>query len=149
MFQLVDFALLYGIHNQDYYHLVVSTMTICSFGAMCRYIDVTCLKWSNVRFGPDPRFLKLLLKKRKNTHFRQGTRLLATTNALVCPLKLSLTLKDNDVNYAPDAFIFRGSNGRLVAKNLQNIISCDVAIKYQQYIRYLSLWSGGILGLFV
>jgi len=43
-FQLVDFALLYGIYNQGYCHLVVSTMAFFSFGAMCRYSDAACLK---------------------------------------------------------------------------------------------------------
>ncbi len=32
---LVDFALLYGINSQGYCHLVVATMAILSFGAMC------------------------------------------------------------------------------------------------------------------
>jgi hypothetical protein len=49
-FQLVDFALLYGIHNQGYCHLVVATMAILSFGAMCRYSDVSQLKWENIHF---------------------------------------------------------------------------------------------------
>ncbi len=47
---LVDFALLYGVHSQGYCHLVVATMAILSFGAMCRYIDVTRLKWEDIRF---------------------------------------------------------------------------------------------------
>jgi len=67
---------------------------------------------------------------------------------LACPLKLLLKLKDNhDVNYARDAFIFRGFSGRLIAKNPQNTIPYEVAIKYQQYIRYLLLWFDGVLGL--
>ena len=44
-FQLVDFALIYGNQNQGYYHLVVSTMAILSFGAMCLYSDASRLKW--------------------------------------------------------------------------------------------------------
>ena len=32
---LVDFALLYGVNSQGYCHLVVTTMAILSFGAMC------------------------------------------------------------------------------------------------------------------
>ena len=35
---LVDFALLYGIHSQGYCHLIEATLAILSFGAMCRYI---------------------------------------------------------------------------------------------------------------
>ena len=38
---LVGFALLYGVHNQGYCHLVVATMAIFSFGTMCRYSDVS------------------------------------------------------------------------------------------------------------
>jgi len=45
---LVDFALLYGVHSQAYCHLVVASMTILSFGAMCRYSDVSRLKWRNI-----------------------------------------------------------------------------------------------------
>jgi hypothetical protein len=52
-FQLVDFAILYGIHNQGYCHLVVSTMAILSFGAMRRYSDVSRLRWRNVQFDND------------------------------------------------------------------------------------------------
>ncbi len=43
-FQLVDFALLYGIHNQGYCYLVVATMATLFFGDMCRYSDVSQLK---------------------------------------------------------------------------------------------------------
>jgi hypothetical protein len=47
---LVDFAFLYSVHNQGYCHLVVATMAILSFGAMCRYSDVSRLKWGNIKF---------------------------------------------------------------------------------------------------
>ncbi len=50
---LVDFALLYGVHIQGYCHLVVASMAISSFGAMCRYSDVSRLKWGNIRFESD------------------------------------------------------------------------------------------------
>ena len=42
--QLVDFPALYDSQNQGYYHLVVATMAILSFGAICRYSDVSRLK---------------------------------------------------------------------------------------------------------
>ena len=48
--QLVYFALLYGNQNQGYCYIIVSTMAIFSFGAMCRCSDVSRLKWGNVRF---------------------------------------------------------------------------------------------------
>ena len=44
-------------------------------------------------------------------------------------------------------FIFRGLNGRLVDKNPQNTIPCDLAIKYAPYMHYLSLSFGGVIGL--
>ena len=44
-FQLVDFAALYGNQNQVYCHLVISTMAILLFGALCRYSDVSRHKW--------------------------------------------------------------------------------------------------------
>jgi hypothetical protein len=44
-------------------------------------------------------------------------------------------------------YIFRGFNGRLVAKNPGKTTLMVMAIKYAQYMRLLSLWSGGILGL--
>jgi hypothetical protein len=48
---LVDFALLYGVHSQGYCHLVVATMAILSFGAMCRYSDVSRLPGSSGRIS--------------------------------------------------------------------------------------------------
>jgi len=74
-FQLVDFALLYGIHNQGYCHYVVSTMAFFSFGAMCPYKDVTRLKWSNVRFEPDLSFFEITFERQKNLNSVKGTRL--------------------------------------------------------------------------
>ncbi len=50
---LVDFALLCGINSQGYCHLVVATMAILLFGAMCRYNDVSRLKWGNIKFESD------------------------------------------------------------------------------------------------
>jgi hypothetical protein len=89
---------------------------IFSFGAMCRCSDATRLKWSNVRFELDIFFFEITFERRKKPQFHQGNKVtLATTNALVCPLKRLLKLKDNDVNQYPNAIIFRGFNGRLLA----------------------------------
>ena len=46
-----------------------------------------------------------------------------------------------------DGFIFRGFNGRLVVKSPGKTTPTVMAIRYAQYMRYLSLWFGGILGL--
>ncbi len=43
--------------------------------------------------------------------------------------------------------MFRGFNGRLVAKNPGKTTTMVIAIKYAQYMRYLSYWFGSILGL--
>ena len=146
-FQLVDFALLYGNQNQGYCHLVVSTMAILSFGAMCRYSDVSRLKWKNIKFELDSSSFEITFEIRKNAQFRQGNKVIVSaTNNVVCPLKL-LRAFQSVSNPKGDDFIFRGFNGRLVAKNPDKTTPMVMAIKYAQYMRYLSLWFGGILGL--
>ncbi len=66
-FQLVDFALLYGIHNQGYCHLVIATMAIVSFGAMCRYSDVNLLRWGSIHFESDLSSFVITFEGRKNS----------------------------------------------------------------------------------
>ncbi len=44
-------------------------------------------------------------------------------------------------------YIFRSFNGRLVAKSPGKTTPMVMAIKYAQYMHYLSLWFGGIFGL--
>ena len=39
--------------SQGYCHLVVATMAILSFGAICRYSDVSRLKWGNIKLEKD------------------------------------------------------------------------------------------------
>ncbi len=55
---LVNFALLYGINSQGYCHLVVAATAILTFGAMCRYNDVSRLKWGNIKFQNQSKFLR-------------------------------------------------------------------------------------------
>jgi hypothetical protein len=118
---LVDFALLYGINSQGYCHLVVATMAILSFGAMCRYNDVSRLKWGNIKFESDLSSSEITFEIRKNSQFRQGNMVLVlATKDDICPLKLLLKLKDMDPNSVYDSSpIFCGFHGRLVAKNPQ------------------------------
>ena len=146
---LVDFALLYGIKSQGYCHLVVATMAILSFGAMCRYSDVSRLKWGNIKFEKDLSSFEITFEIRKNSQFRQGNKVLvAATMDVICPLKLLLKLKDLDPKSSCDSSpIFCGFNGRLVARNPQDTTPFDVPIKYTQYVRYLSLWFGEVLGI--
>ncbi len=118
---LVDFALLYGINSQGYCHLVVATMAILSFGAMCRYNDVSRLKWGNIKFESNLSSFEITFENRKNSQFHQGNRILvAATKDDIFSLKLLLKLKDMDPNGGYDSSpIFCGFNGRLVAKNPQ------------------------------
>ena len=74
-FQLVYFALLYGIHNQGYWHIFFCTMGILSFGAMCRYSDVNRLRWRNVQFDNDINILKILLNIERIRNFVNVTKL--------------------------------------------------------------------------
>jgi hypothetical protein len=74
--QLVDFASLYGNQNQGYCHLVVSTMAIFSFGAMCRYSDVSRLKLKNIEFESDSCSFEIAFEIRKNAEFRQGNKVI-------------------------------------------------------------------------
>jgi hypothetical protein len=65
--QFIDFALLYGIHNQGYSHLVVTAIAILSFGAMCRYNDVSRLNWDNIEIASDLRSLVITFEIRKKS----------------------------------------------------------------------------------
>ena len=69
-FQLVDFSALYGNQNQGYCHLVVATMAILSFGAMCRYSDVSRLKWKNIKLESDSSSFEITFEIREKTQFR-------------------------------------------------------------------------------
>jgi hypothetical protein len=52
-----------------------------------------------------------------------------------------------DADSTPDRFIFRGFHGRLVAKNPDKTIPYGLTITHAQYMRYLSLWFGGVIDL--
>jgi hypothetical protein len=80
--QLGDFALLYDIHNQGYCHLVVTTMAILYFRAICRYIDVSRLNRGNVEFAPGLSFLAITFVIRKAINFVKVMKL---------PLQLPMT----------------------------------------------------------
>ena len=65
-FQLVDFALLYGIYNQGFCHLVVASMASVMFDGMCRYNDASRLRWRHVTIEPDGNSFHFSFEKRKN-----------------------------------------------------------------------------------
>ena len=73
---------------------------------MCRYSDVSRLKWRNVRFDLDLSSFQTTFKRKKKAQFRQGNKVtFATISNLVCPLKLLRKLQEVDSNSTPDSFI--------------------------------------------
>jgi hypothetical protein len=68
-------------------------MATLSFGAMCRYSDVSRLKWSNIKFESDLSSVEITFEIRKNSQS-----LVAATKDVICPLKLLLKLRELDVN---------------------------------------------------
>ena len=63
---VVLFAEAYGVRQQGYCHLVVASMAVIMFGAMCRYDDASSLKWRNIRFAEDGSGFDITFEKRKN-----------------------------------------------------------------------------------
>ncbi len=51
-------------------------MAILSFGVMCRYNDVSKLKWGNINFESDISSFEITFEIMKNTQFRQGNKVL-------------------------------------------------------------------------
>jgi hypothetical protein len=43
------FAEANGMRHHEYCHLVVASMAVIMFGAMCRYDDASGLRWNNIR----------------------------------------------------------------------------------------------------
>ncbi len=115
-------------------------MAVLSFRAMCRYSDVSLLKWGNVHFESDLSFFVNTFERRKNPQFCQCINItVAAPNDIICSLKLVLKLKHSDVNATSTSPIFCGFNGHLVAKSPQKTAPSTLPIKYDQYVRYLFL----------
>ncbi len=107
---------------------------------MCRYSDVSRLNWGIANFESVLSSLAITFEIRKNSQFRQGNKITAvSTNDNICPLKLLLKLELGDV-YATSKTLFWGFNGRLVAKSPKKTAPSKLPIKYDQYVRYLSLY---------
>ena len=85
---------------------------------------------------------------RKNSQFRQGATVTvsAIPHAEVCPVRLLRELQKL-VESDQESFIFRGFNGRLVAKSPGKTTPYVERIKYDQFLRYLALWFSGVLGI--
>ena len=147
---VVRFAEAYGVRHQGYCHLVVATMSVVMFGAMCRYNDASRLRWRNVRFEADGSAFELTFEKRKNAQFRQGNKVMVAANpgGSVCPVRLLEQLR-GFTGGSPDLFVFRGFNGKLVAANPGKTSPNDKFISYDQLVRFLSLWFSGVMGITV
>ncbi len=48
-----------------------------------------------------------------------------------------------------ESFVFRGFNGRLVAKSPGKTQPYVEQIKYDEFLRYLSSWFSGVLGIYL
>ena len=65
--------------------------------------------------------------------------------AVVCPMRLLLQLRAY-TGGAEDLHVFRGFNGRLVAKNPGRTAPGPDKISYDQMLRFMGLWFNGVLG---
>jgi integrase len=146
--KVVNFVEAYGVRHQGYCHLVVATMAVVMFGGMCRYDDASGLQWRNVRFVEDGSGFEITFDKRKNAQFRQGNKVLVAANpsATVCPLRMLRELRIF-TGGSEDLFIFRGFNGRLVAKRPGSTAPGPDKITYDQFFRYLGQWFSGVRGV--
>jgi integrase len=148
--QVVSFVEAYGVRHQGYCHLVVATMAIVMFGGMCRYDDASGLLWRNVRFEEDGSAFEITFDKRKNAQYRQGNKVLVASSPLsaVCPVRLLRELQIY-TGGSEDLHIFRGFNGRLVAKSPRTTAPGPKQITYDQFLRFMSLWFSGVMGVSV
>ena len=122
-------------------------MAIIMFGAMCRYDDASGLLWKNLRFVEDGSGFEITFEKRKNAQYRQGNKVLVSSCplAIVCPVRLLNQLRTY-TGASEELHVFRGFNGRLVAKNPGRTEPGPLKITYDQFSRYLGLWFSGVLG---
>jgi len=113
--EVVMFATAYGVLHQGYCHLVTSSMAVLMFGGLCRYSDVSRLRWRNLQFDIEGN-LDVTFDHgcRKNSQFRQGATVTvsAIPHGEVCPVRLLHELQKL-VESDQESFVFRGFNGRL------------------------------------
>jgi hypothetical protein len=105
------------------------------------------LRWRNIRFVEDVSGFEITFEKRKNAQYRQGNKVLVAScpDAVVCPLRLMLQLRAY-TGGAEDLHVFRGFNGRLVAKNPGRATPGLDKISYDQILRFMGLWFSNALG---
>jgi hypothetical protein len=108
----------YGVRSLGYCHLVVATMAVIMFGAMCTYDDASGLLWNTLHFVEDGSGFEITFEKRKNAQYMQGNKVLISSSPLasVCPVRL-LNLLRTYTGTSEELHVFRGFNGRLVAKS--------------------------------
>jgi len=147
---VVYFAGACGVRHKGYCHMVVTTVAVVIFGGMCRYDNASGLYWSNIVFESDGSGFEITFDKRKNAQFRQGNKVLVASSRIVavCPMRLlrELQLSTDGV---VDLHVFRGINGRLVAKSPHATAPAPKKITYDQFLRFLSLWFSGVMGVLV
>jgi hypothetical protein len=114
-YQVVDFAVAYGVRHQAYCHLVVATMAVIMFGGMRRYDDASGLLWASIHFEADGTGFGITFDKRKNVQLRQGNKVLVSSSplAMVCHVRLPREFQLS-TGGAVDLHVFRGFNGRMV-----------------------------------
>ena len=136
-----------GVRHQEYCHLVVTSMAVIMFGAMCRYDDASGLRWRNIRFVEDGRGFEITFEKRKNAQYRQGNKVLVAScpGAVVCPMRLLRQLRVY-TGGSEELHVFREFNGRLVAKNPGSTTPGPDKIPYDHMLRFMGLWFSGVLG---
>ena len=128
-------------------------MTVVMFGAMCRYKDVSHLRWHNIKLESDGSPFEITFEKEKNAQFRQGNKVVvsaAKPDASVRPaLLLVRSLQSCYLRHeTEDDFVFRGFNGRLVQKSWDKTRPYYKSlISYDHFARYLALWCGGVIGI--
>ena len=122
-------------------------MAVIMFGAMCRYDDASGLRWRNIRFVEDGSGFEITFEKRKNAQYRQGNKVLVAScpGAVVCPMRLLRQLRVY-TGGSEELHVFRGFNGRLVAKNPGSTTLGPDKIPYDQMLRFMGLWFSGVLG---
>ena len=125
-------------------------MSVVMFGGMCRYDDASGLKWSNIRVEADGSAFEITFDKRKNEQFRQGNKVLVAASPLtaVCLVRLLRELKTY-TGGSEGLHVFRGFNGRLVAKSPRSTAPGPRKITYDQFLRFMNLWFNGVMGVLV
>ena len=106
-------------------------MAVAMFGGMRRYNEVSRLRRRTLKFDELGGYVDLQFdRRRRNSQFRQGTIVIvsaAPSGEVVCPVRLLRDLR-RFVSSDPKSFVFRGFNGRLVAKSPGKTMPLDAPI---------------------